>query len=133
MATLTQELASQLISKAEEKARELGVNVCIAVTDQGAHLNAFARMDNAFTGSVDVAIGKARTSSLFPVPSGAFGELIREEKLTGMELSNQGLVGFAGGQPIRIDDEQIGAIGISGATADQDAAIAEYAASEVAK
>jgi uncharacterized protein GlcG (DUF336 family) len=44
------------------------------------------------------------------------------------ELSNQGLIGFAGGQPLSRDGHLIGAIGISGASAEQDAAIAEYAA-----
>ncbi|MGH1463357.1 MAG: GlcG/HbpS family heme-binding protein [Neptuniibacter sp.] len=120
-------LANQMITRAIEKAEELGVNVCIAVTDSGAHLKSFARMDNAFLGSVDVAISKARTSTLFPLPSGTFGELIREEKLTGMDQSNGGLIGFPGGLPITVEGIQVGAIGISGASAEQDSAIAEHA------
>lgn len=131
MKALTEALAATLIERAEEKAREIGVNVCIAITDSGAHLAAFKRMDGSFTGSIDVAIGKARTSSLFPLPSGDFGSLIRREQLTGMELSNQGLIGFAGGQPLRIENALIGAIGISGATAEQDDAIARHAIGEV--
>lgn len=127
---LTANQAAQLLQHAEDKAQELNVSVCIAVADAGAHLQAFKRMDGAFTGSVEVAIGKARTSSLFPVPSGMFGELVREENLTGMELTNQGLVAFPGGLPIKTDSEQIGAIGISGATAQQDEAIAEYAVNQ---
>ena len=132
MNKITAATAAKLIERAEYKAGSLGVEVCIAVTDGGAHLLAFKRMDGAFTGSVDVAIGKARTCSLFPVPSGDFGSLIRNEKLTGMELSNQGLVGFAGGLPIRLNDCLIGAVGISGATAEQDAEIADYAVQEFA-
>ena len=128
MNTISLSLANTLISRAIEKAEELGVNVCIAVTDNGAHLKTFARMDNAFLGSVDVAVSKAKTSALFPLPSGTFGELIREEKLTGMDLSNGGLIGFPGGLPIAVDGVQLGAIGISGASAEQDNAIAEYAA-----
>lgn len=127
MNTITQITADKMIKRAEKKALQLGVNVCIAITDSGGHLNAFLRMDNAFTGSVDVAIKKANTSSLFPVPSGVFGKLIRDEQLTGMELSNQGLIGFPGGLPIFEDKQQLGAIGISGASAEEDAAIAEYA------
>lgn len=131
MKQLTQAIADRVVDRAEAKARELNVNVCIAVTDQGAHLKAFRRMDQAFTGSVDVAIGKARTSSLFPLPSGQFGELIRNEQLTGMELSNQGMVAFAGGHPLKLYGRPVGAIGISGASAEQDAAIAEYAVAEL--
>jgi uncharacterized protein GlcG (DUF336 family) len=128
MTSINQEIASHILERAETKARELSVNVCIAITDTGGHLYAFQRMDNAFIGSVDVAIKKANTSSMFPLPTADFGTLIRDEHLTGMELSNQGLIGFAGGQPISRDGHLIGAIGISGASAEQDAAIAEYAA-----
>ncbi|MDO6595021.1 heme-binding protein [Neptuniibacter sp. 1_MG-2023] len=127
---MNQLLAATLITKAEQKAEELGVQVCIAITDQGGHLNAFHRMDHAFLGSIDVAVGKAKTSSLFPIPSGVFGKLIREENLLGMENSNQGLIGFGGGQPIFVDGTQIGAIGISGATEAQDTTIAEFAVKE---
>lgn len=131
MNTMSLSLANTLISRAIEKAEELGVNVCIAVTDNGAHLKTFTRMDNAFLGSVDVAISKARTSTLFPLPSGTFGELIREEKLTGMDMSNGGLIGFPGGLPVAAEGVQLGAIGISGASAKQDNAIAEYAVAGV--
>lgn len=131
MTLMNQILAQQIIAKAEEKASNLGVNVCIAITDQGGHLTAFKRMDKAFTGSVEVAIAKAKTSSLFPVSSGDFGQLIREEQLTGMELTNQGLIGFAGGVPVFIQDSQVGAVGISGASAEEDNAIAEFATNEV--
>lgn len=129
--TLTETLSRQLINDAAAKAEELGVRVCIAITDPGAHLNAFQRMDGAFTGSVDVAMAKARTSSLFPLDSGTFGSLVREEKLTGMELCNQGLAAFPGGEPIFFREQQIGAIGISGATAEQDQEIARYALSRL--
>ena len=131
MKTMSLNLANTLIKRAIEKADELGVKVCIAITDNGAHVQSFARMDKAFLGSIDVAISKAKTSTFFPLPTGTFGELIREEKLTGMELSNEGLIGFPGGLPITDDDAVIGAIGISGASAEQDNAIAEYAAAGV--
>ncbi len=131
MNRLTREHVIHMTQRAVDKSESLGVNVCIAVMDPGAHLMSFLRMDNAFTGSVDVAIAKARTAVMFPLPTGQFGELIREEKLTGMEHSNQGLIGFPGGLPIQINNELVGAIGISGASADQDETIARYAIEEV--
>lgn len=130
MTTMTQAMASRIVERAKEKAHEMRINVCIAITDAGGHLCTFLRMDNAFIGSVDVSIKKAYTSSMFPLPSGQFGELIRNEQLTGMELSNNGLIGFAGGHPVFLSKQQIGAIGISGGTAEQDAIIAEYAVLE---
>lgn len=120
-----------LLKAAQAKAKELGVTVCIAVADDGANLKGFVRMDGAFLGSTDVAIGKAKTACLFPVATGDFGELVRSENLTGMELSNGGLVCFPGGHPINTAGQLYGAIGVSGATAEQDDAIASYAMGEV--
>ena len=124
-------LSSKLIQLSEERASQMGIKVCIAVVDDGALLSSFKRMDGAFKGSIDVAISKARTSALFPFPTGKFGESMRNNNLTGMEGTNGGLCGFAGGFPVKVDGEQLGAIGISGGTAEQDAEIAEYALSKI--
>ena len=128
---MNEKTADSLIKSALKKALELEVNVCIAVVDDGAILKAFHRMDGAFKGSVDVAIGKAKTSALFPLPTEDFGQLIRQENLTGMELSNNGLMGFAGGHPIMQQGTQHGAIGISGGSAEQDNEIALFALSSL--
>ncbi len=130
MTTITTDLAQTIVEKAQQKARKLNVNVCIAITDSGAHLAMFYRMEQAFIGSIDVAIAKARTSVLFPLPSDEFGQLIRDEQLTGMELTNQHLVGFSGGIPIIRNGSVIGAIGISGASAEHDKLIAQYAVTD---
>jgi uncharacterized protein GlcG (DUF336 family) len=106
------------------------VSICIAVVDDGAHLKAFLRMDGAFPGAVDVAQGKARTSALFPMESGDFGRMIADERLLGMAQSNGGLMGFDGGVPVLDGTAQVGAVGVSGATAEQDRQIARYAAGE---
>ncbi len=127
MTSLNAVAANRLVNRAIARAEQLSVNICVAVVDTGGQLMAFRRMDNAFAGSVDVAIAKARTSVLFPLPTEDFGELVREQKLTGMELTNQGLIGFAGGIPMKIEEELLGAVGISGASAEQDADVARYA------
>ncbi|MBR9791330.1 MAG: heme-binding protein [Gammaproteobacteria bacterium] len=125
---MTLAAARRHIADAIHKSEQLGIKVCIAVVDSGAHLVAFERMDGAFLGSVDIAIKKARTSALFPLESGQLGALIRSEQLTGFELSNENLMGFNGGVPIFAgDDNQIGAIGISGGSAEEDLAIARAA------
>ncbi|MCB1757821.1 MAG: heme-binding protein [Gammaproteobacteria bacterium] len=127
MQTLNLETANRIAELAIEKANSIGIAVCIAVVDGGGHLYSSQRMDGAFLGSIDVAYKKARTSVLFPMPTGLFGEVVRAEHLTGMELSNQGLICFPGGLPIRRDGKQLGAIGISGGTAAQDMEVAEFA------
>ena len=100
---------------------------CIAVVDAGAHLKAFHRMDGAFAGAVDVCQRKARTSALFPLPSGDFGQMIVDQQLIGMEQSNGGLAVFHGGLPIMDGDTLIGAIGVSGGSAAQDLDVASHA------
>ena len=125
--SMTLAAARRHIADAISKSEQLGIKVCIAVVDSGAHIVAFERMDGAFLGSVDIAIKKARTSALFPLESGPLGALIRSEQLTGFELSNENLMGFNGGVPIFAGDDQIGAIGISGGSAEEDLAIARAA------
>jgi uncharacterized protein GlcG (DUF336 family) len=119
--------ADKIIRRAAVKATELGVAACIAVVDAGAHLKAFLRIDGAILGAIDVSQRKARTSALFPMGSGEFGQMIADQQLIGMELSNGGLAAFHGGLPLFDDGEMIGAIGVSGGSAEQDLAIARYA------
>lgn len=121
------DLAEEIIERAVFKAREIGVDACIAVVDAGAHLKSFLRMDGAFLGAVDVAQRKARTSALFPLGSGDFGQAIAEQQLIGMELSNNGLAAFHGGLPVMEGDRLVGAVGVSGGTAEQDLVIVRYA------
>ena len=127
MDSIVTDRADEIIRRACAKADELGVGACIAVVDNGAHLKAFRRMDGAFIGAVDVAQRKARTSALFPLGSGEFGQVIADQQLTGMELSNGGLAAFHGGLPIIDGDTAVGAIGVSGGSAEQDLEIARYA------
>ena len=124
MATISTNEADEIIHRASARAAEIGIGACIAVVDAGAHLKAFRRMDGAFAGAVDVSQRKARTAALFPLPSGAFGQVIAEQQLTGMELSNGGLAAFHGGLPIVDGETLLGAIGVSGGSAEQDLDIA---------
>jgi len=120
----------QVIHLAKAKAVQLNVNVNIAVLDNAGHLKAFERMDNAFLGTIDIALKKAKTASLFRMSSEAVGNFLRPEAGTyGMVNTNDGLVGFAGGLPISKDNEIIGYIGVSGGAVSEDLAIATAGAS----
>ena len=70
---ITQAQADTVIKGALAKAKEQGVPMNIAVVDAGGNLKAFTRMDGAFLGSIDISIGKARTASLFNMPTYALG------------------------------------------------------------
>ena len=99
----------------------------IAVLDAGGHLKAFARMDGALLGSIDIAERKAKTSVLFRAPSGIIGTLSQPGgELYGIERSNDGLITFGGGFPLtNAGGEVIGAIGVSGSSVANDEAVAQ--------
>src|SRR4051812_49551168 len=103
------------------------INQNIAVVDAGGNLKAFARMDNAWLGSIDISQKKARTARYFDMPTGEIGKLSQPGKpLYMIEISNGGLISFPGGVPIKTqDDVIIGAIGASGSTVENDQACAE--------
>jgi len=116
------------------KATELQAKMNIAVVDAGGNLKAFLRMDSAWLGSIDIAVKKARTARLFDMPSGDIGSLSQPGgPLWGIEHSNDGLVSFPGGVPLRTADGTVfGAIGVSGSTIEDDYAVAEAGAKAIA-
>lgn len=121
------EVAQQITDKAVEKSIAIGVKSCIAVLDSGGNLKSFTRMDDAWVGSIDIAIKKAKTACYFAMPSGEIGKLsVPGSPLYGIEHSNDGLITFPGGLPI-VDEEGIliGAIGVSGDTVENDHIVAQ--------
>jgi uncharacterized protein GlcG (DUF336 family) len=119
--------AEAAIAAARERAEQLGTKMCIAVVDSGADLKAFHRMDDAWVGSIDIAIKKARTAVFFGMPTGEIGKLSQPGgPLYGIEHSNQGLITFPGGLPI-VDENGVlvGAIGVSGSSVENDHAVAK--------
>lgn len=127
--TLTIQQADAMIAAGTTRASAIGVAANIAVLDAAAHLKAFARMDNAVLGSIDVSIGKARTSALFQISSEAVWDYCQPgAPAHNLEASNGGLMPFPGGLPIIAADGQIiGAVGVSGGAPSQDFDIAQAA------
>ena len=118
---ITLEQAQSVVDAAIAKSGELGLAQNVAVVDAGANLKAFARMDGAWLGSVDIAMKKARTARYFDMESGAIGELSQPGgALYNIEVSNGGLISFPGGVLLKVGDEIVGAIGVSGDTVDND-------------
>ena len=125
--------AQKVIAAAEKKSKELDVKMDIAVVDSGANLTAFARMDGAWLGSVDIAIKKAKTARFFDMNTGEIGKLSQPgEALFNIEHSNNGLITFPGGVPLKNKSgEIIGAIGVSGSSVENDHAVANFAAESI--
>ena len=124
------EQARLAVSAAEEKANGIGVKMNIAVVDGGANLTAFARMDGAWLGSIDIALKKAKTARYFDMNTGEIGKLSQPGgPLYHIEHSNDGLITFPGGVPItNSGGDIIGAIGVSGSTVEHDHLVAEAGA-----
>jgi uncharacterized protein GlcG (DUF336 family) len=127
--TLTLDLAENCVRAGREHAATLGVAVCLVVCDAAGHLKAFARMDRAWLGAIDVALRKAKTSVLFEAETQLIWEVSRPDaQAHGLESSNGGLITFAGGVPLRTPaGELLGAIGVSGGQVAQDYAVAQAA------
>lgn len=124
---ITLENAEKMISAAKEKAVAINTKMNIAIVDAGANLVAFARMDGAWLGSLDISIKKAKTARFFDMNTGSIGELSQPGgSLYNIEHSNGGLITFPGGIPIKNSNgEIIGAIGVSGSTVENDHVVAE--------
>jgi len=128
---ITLKQAERIISAAKEKSREIDTKMNIAVVDAGANLVAFVRMDGAWLGSLDIAIKKAKTARYFDMNTGEIGKLSQPGKsLFNIEHSNNGLITFPGGVPIKnTSGDIIGAVGVSGSSVENDHAVADAGAS----
>ena len=123
---LTLEAAERIVAAAKKKAAEIKTLMDISVIDAGGSLKAFARMDGAWLGSIDISMRKARTARWFNMNTGEIGKLSQPGgPLFGIEHSNGGLITFPGGVPLK--DKQgnvVGAIGVSGSSVENDHAVA---------
>jgi|GEM_PF-528072 len=130
---LTLEMAKKMVEAAEAKARENGWKVNIAIVDQGGNLQAFHRMDGAFIGSIQIAIGKAHTAIAFQRETKAFQEIAQPGGRAYGIQEIPGIVILEGGLPIKVGEEVIGGCGVSGARGDQDAEVCRAALDALAK
>ena len=120
---LTLDTAKKIAAACEQKAKAEGWKMNIAIVDTGGNLKYFLRQDDAFLGSVKIAQLKANTSSSFPFSTKQIGEIAKN--VPGIAFV-PGLVTFEGGLPIKTGSgEQVGAIGVSGDTAEHDGMCAQ--------
>ncbi|WP_044749503.1 GlcG/HbpS family heme-binding protein [Bacillus alveayuensis] len=125
---ISNELAEKMIMKAKEKAEELNIAVNIAIVDNGGHLVAFSRMDDAPILSIDISQNKAYTAIAFGIPTHEWYPLIDKSPAlkTGIVHTSR-LVVFGGGYPIKLDGQVIGGIGVSGGSEEEDRLCCEAA------
>ncbi|MBX8508421.1 heme-binding protein [Pseudomonas cichorii] len=122
-AVLTQTEVSQMLTAARNEALANDWAVSIAVVDDGGHLLAFERLDGAAAISSYISMEKARTSALGRRESKGYEEMVNGGRTA--FLSAPLLTSLEGGVPVIVDSQVIGAVGVSGVKADQDAQVAK--------
>ena len=126
---LTLEEAQDILKAALAKAKEVAVPMNIAVVDAGGNLKIFARQDGAFLGSIDIAQKKAKTARYFNMSTGELGAAAQPGKeLFGIEVTNNGLAIFGGGELLVRGGVVVGAIGVSGGSVVDDTTVAKAGA-----
>jgi glc operon protein GlcG len=135
--SLSMETADAMADACLAMANEKGWKMNVAVMDSGADLVVFKRQDGAYLGSVQVAMGKARTSANFPFSTRLVAELAHGKDgapgpIPGI-ANFPGIVTFAGGLPImNAAGEHVGSIGVSGASSGDDELCAQAGIDAVA-
>ncbi|WP_439888890.1 GlcG/HbpS family heme-binding protein [Pseudomonas sp. MBLB4123] len=119
--------AQVIMQACVRKAKEIAVDMDIAITDDAGHLLLFQRMDNARITSIDIALGKSFTASAARKSTRAYGEVsVPGKPAFGINTSNQGRFSIvAGGLPLFLHEQIIGGIGCSSGTPDQDELVAQ--------
>lgn len=122
---LTLDVAKKMAAACEAKAKQEGWKMNIAIVDNGGSLKYFLRQDDSFLKSIEIAQMKAGTSAGLPFSTKQIGEIAT--KIPGIAFV-PGIATFEGGLPIlTADGKHVGAIGVSGASAEQDGVCAQAA------
>ncbi|MDH3447583.1 MAG: heme-binding protein [Gammaproteobacteria bacterium] len=115
------ETAKLVAAAAQQEADANGWEVVIAIVDDGGYLM-YLQRSRAQLGSIDVAIKKARATVLFRRPTSVFADRVNNGQTGYLEMP--GIMPLEGGEPLEYDGEIVGAIGISGAKANEDGIVA---------
>ena len=123
--TLDLETAKRLAAAAESEASANGWQVVIAIVDSGGHL-LYLQRDGAQPGSVEVAIGKAKSALMFRRSTRRFEELVESGRPGYLAMPE--VMPLEGGEPIIYEDQVVGAIGVSGVKSTEDGVVARAGA-----
>jgi uncharacterized protein GlcG (DUF336 family) len=121
------EAARKVAAAAVAEARKNGWKVAVAITEPDGTLVFYEKMDDTQYGSAHVAVEKARASAQFRRPTKSFEDPVNSGKPNILGLT--GATPLEGGLPIVVEGRVIGAVGVSGATSQQDGVCAHAGAS----
>ena len=128
---ITAETARKVAAPALAEAQKNKWSMAVAIVDPSGDLVYFERMDDTQVGSVDVAIGKARSAARFKRPTKAFQDALAAGGEGLRILALQGAVPVDGGLPLMMGGKIVGAIGVSGGTSAQDGQVAAAGAGAI--
>jgi uncharacterized protein GlcG (DUF336 family) len=127
---LSLDLALELLARVREEAEARDLSLAVAVVDSAGHVLASQRMDGAALGAMRLAVGKAFTAASWATPTGEFGSSTQPGGDDwGWNTTDERIVVYAGGVPLLVDGELVGALGASGGTASEDEECVTAAAS----
>lgn len=121
---LSVEQTKKILAAAEQHAQQNNWNVAIAIVDDGGHLLAFSRGNQTSAMTVDIAIAKANAAAIARRETKQFEEMINQGRTAFLSVPTiQGML--EGGVPITIENQIVGAVGVSGVASQHDAEIAK--------
>jgi len=134
--TISLEGAQRVVAAALASAKSMNLRVSVAVAGRAGDLKAFARMDGASMLSGETARRKVHTVAMTGMSTQEFGSILKSEMGEEPELFHgmigiDGIIAIAGGVPIRLNGQLIGAVAVSGGSSAQDQEIAEAAAGAI--
>jgi len=127
------EQAKKVMAGAEVEATKNKWNMVIAILDTGGHLVMLHRLDGTQLGSIEAAKDKAYSAVLYRRPTKVFQDLVGQGGPNLRLLRLAGASPLEGGIPLVVDGKIIGAVGVSGATSEQDAQVAKAGADALTK
>jgi uncharacterized protein GlcG (DUF336 family) len=118
---LSLDLALSLLARVREEAQARDLSLAAAVVDTAGNVLASQRMDEAALGAMQLAVGKAYTATAWAMPSGEFSQSTQPGGDDwGWNTTDPRIVVYAGGIPLLVEGELVGAVGASGGAASED-------------
>jgi glc operon protein GlcG len=122
-AVLSQTEVSRILAAARSEAQQNGWAVTIAVVDDGGHPLALERLDGAPANSAYIAPEKARSAALARKETKALEDMVNGGRTAFVTAPL--MTSLEGGVPLLVEGQVVGAVGVSGVKADQDAQVAK--------
>ena len=122
-AVLSQIEVAQILKAARSEAQQQGWAVAIAVVDDGGHPLALERLDGCAPIGAYIATEKARSAAIGRRETKGYEDMVNGGRTA--FVSAPLLTSLEGGVPVLVDGQVIGAVGVSGVKAEQDAQVAK--------